>query len=140
PPFIINDRTVYQVESHKFLGVILDQELRFKEHGNYALKKGTSWTLQFQQLKKVTKGILAKYMRKYYLAVAVPKILYATDVFLVPETSQLKGTKGLILKLAQIQRMAALHIMGAMQTSPTDSVEAHSNLIPFKLLVHKVVH
>ncbi|KAF8577042.1 hypothetical protein K439DRAFT_1365641, partial [Ramaria rubella] len=50
------------------------------------------------------------------------------------------GTKGQISKLARIQRMATLHITGAMCTSPIDSVEAYANLLPFSLLVYKVVH
>jgi len=34
---------VLVVATHKFLGVILDQELRWKEHVQYALQKGTKW-------------------------------------------------------------------------------------------------
>ncbi|KAF8578856.1 hypothetical protein K439DRAFT_1282755, partial [Ramaria rubella] len=108
-----------------------------KEHANYALKKGTSWVLQFHRQAKVTKGISAKFMRKYYLTVAIPKILYAADIFLVPESRHSKGTKGQIMKLACIQKMASLHITGAMCTSPTDSTDAHVNLLLFKLMVEK---
>ncbi|KAF8584197.1 hypothetical protein K439DRAFT_1346638 [Ramaria rubella] len=48
--------------------------------------------------------------------------------------------KGQIAKLAIIQIMAAIHITGAMRTSPTDSIEAHANLFPFNLLVFKTIH
>ena len=41
----------------------------------------------------------AKYMRRFYMAVAVPRMLYVADVFLVPSSRQSKGTKGYIRKL-----------------------------------------
>ena len=55
-------------------------------------------------------------MQKYYLTVAVPKMLYTADTFLVPATKRTKGTKGHINKLARIQRQVALSITGAMTT------------------------
>ena len=39
-----------------------------------------------------------------------------------------------------MQRQAALHIMGAMRTSPTDSLDAHTDLLPFQLLTEQLVH
>ncbi|KAF8576243.1 hypothetical protein K439DRAFT_1367777, partial [Ramaria rubella] len=117
---------VRQLTSHKFLGVILDQELRMKENTNYALQKGTKWILHFgsEDLPRLPKG---SQLRKFYLAVA---ILYAAVVFLVPESTHSIGTKGRITKLAWIQRMAAVHAIGAMRTSPTDSVDAHAQSCP----------
>ena len=50
------------VEAHKFLGVLIDQELCWKEHINYMLHKGTKWVMQYGRLAKLTKGISAKYM------------------------------------------------------------------------------
>ena len=87
---------------HKFLGVLIDQELCFKENINYTLQKGS----------------------KFYLAVAVPRMLYAADLFLVPSTHQSKVTKGYINKHARIQRQAALPITGAIKTTATDTLDA----------------
>ena len=74
------------VEVHKFLGVLIDQELCWKEHVNYALCKGTKWVMQYSRLAKPTKGISAKYMRRFYLSVVVLRILYATEFFLTPQS------------------------------------------------------
>ena len=79
-------------------------------------------------------------MRKYYLTVAVPKMLYATDIFLVPATKWSKDTKGHINKLARIQRQAALSITGAMTTTANDTLDAHANLLPFHLLISRLIH
>jgi hypothetical protein len=79
-------------------------------------------------------------MRTYYLTVAVLKLLYAADVFLIPATGRGKGTKGSINKLARIQRQVALDITGALRTTANDMLDTHANLLPFPVLVSKLVH
>jgi hypothetical protein len=79
-------------------------------------------------------------MRTYYLTVAVLRLLYAADVFLIPVTGQHKGSKGSVKKLARIQRQAALDITGALRSMASDTLDAHANLLPFPLLVFKLVH
>jgi len=47
-PIHIQQTIVPIVKEHKFLGVILDQELRWNAHVNYALAKGTTWITQYR--------------------------------------------------------------------------------------------
>jgi len=138
-PIFIWGTKVPTVSSHKFLGVIIDQELRWKEQVNYALQKGTAWVTQYRRLAKPSRGLSAKHMRRFYIAVAIPKILYVADLFLVPEADLAKGTKGFISKLGRVQRQAGLHITGAMRSAPTDAVDTCTDLLPFHLLVKKLV-
>jgi hypothetical protein len=72
-------------------------------------------------------------MCRFYTTVAIPKVLYVADLFLIPVSKKMKGTKGLMNKLAHVQHMLALHIIGSMQTSPNDTLDAHPNLLPFPL-------
>jgi len=71
---------------------------------------------------------------------AVPKMLYTADLFLIPEGKRTRGTKGFIKKLAHIQRQASLHVTGALKSTPTDAIDACTDLIPFHLLVEKASH
>jgi len=75
------------------LGVLLNHELQWSNHMNYALQKGTKWVTQYQRLSKLSKGISAKYMRCFFISVAIPKMLYATDLFLITENRNTKGTR-----------------------------------------------
>jgi len=66
---------------------MVNQELCWNGHMNYTLQKGTKWVTQYCRLSKPSKGISAKFMRYFYNSVTIPKMLYATDLFLVPESS-----------------------------------------------------
>jgi|SRR5882724_4040369 len=67
-------------------------------------------------------------------------MLYAADLFLIPESKDSKGTKGFINKLGHIQWQARLHITGTLRSAPTDDIDACADLLLFHLLVEKVVN
>lgn len=57
PSVSINGQQVKPSLSLKFLGVILDQELQFKAHADYAAAKGKFWIMQTRRVSKTAKGI-----------------------------------------------------------------------------------
>ncbi|RDX44140.1 hypothetical protein OH76DRAFT_1360085, partial [Lentinus brumalis] len=128
---------------HRFLGVLVDCELRHHPQVADAFAKGTAWTTLMRRLGRPRHGLSMGVLMRLYQAVAVPRILYAADTFLLP-VRKVEGRKatagsvGHIKKLAQIQRQAVLIITGAMRTTATDVLEAHLHLLPFDLLVDKV--
>jgi hypothetical protein len=101
PCIKIHDNIIEPKDTHKFLGFMIDQELQYKVHAAYALRKGTKWIEQYKRLEVGTKGISAKYMKQFYYTVALPKMLYAADLFLIPESSRTKGTIRYITKMAR---------------------------------------
>jgi len=84
PAIRLHNLTIKAADCHKFLGMFLDQELRFKTHAAYTIKKGMTWLDQFRHAAHPSKGISARHMHRYYLTVAIPCMLYAADVFLIP--------------------------------------------------------
>ncbi len=128
---------------HRFLGVLVDCELRHHPQVADAFAKGTAWTTLMRRLGQSRHGLSMGVLLRLYQAVAVPRILYAADTFLLPVRKldgqrASTGTVGHIKKLAQIQRQAVLIITGAMRTTATDVLEAHLRMLPFDLLVDKV--
>ena len=136
----MHNLTIKATKCHKFLGMFLDQELCFKTHATYAIKKGMTWVDQFQCAACPSKGLSARHMRRFYQAVAIPRMLYAADVFLIPPQKRKRGTKGIVTQLARVQHHATIHITGALRTTPTDLLDAHADLLPFTLLVDKICH
>jgi len=139
-PIYLQGTKIPLVSSHKFLGVILDQELQWKEHVDYALHVGTKWVEQYQQLATPLRGVSAKHMQKFYLAITVLNMLYVADLFLIPENRNLKGTKYFIGKLGKVQRQASLHITRMMWSAPMDTIDACTDLLHFHLLIEKLTH
>ena len=88
----------------------------------------------------MTKGVSAKFMRQFFILVAIPRMMYVTDLFLMPGLGTSKGTKGFISKLAKIQRQAMLHITGVLRSALTDAINACADVLPFHLLVEKLTH
>jgi ribonuclease HI len=144
-PLIIQNTTILPTEHHRFLGLIVDQELTWKHHVGYTIAKGTEYVLQLCRLSHPANGIPAKLMRRLYLTVAVPKFTYGADIWFRPiyndnSVKLQRGSIGVAGKLAKIQRIAAICITGAMKTTATDILDAHANLLPIPLLLQKVCH
>jgi hypothetical protein len=76
-------------------------------------------------------------MKRYYFTVALPKMLYAVDLFLTSPSHRAKGSTGFITKFAQVHQQALISISGAMSTTATDAMEAHANVPAVKILVRR---
>lgn len=102
PSITLRGTHIRPSKSHKFLGIIIDQELNFKEHTMSALAKGTKWATHYRWLACPSKGISTRYMRQFYTSVVLPRMLYGVDIFLSPPSREGKGSKGMIEKLARV--------------------------------------
>ena len=128
---------------HRFLGVLVDNRLRFHQQVSAALAKGLLWISAIRRLARSQYGLTPALVRRLYLAVAVPSMLYAVDTFLTPLSKpagakRSRGSVGAIVKLSRVQREALVLITGAMRTTATDIMTAHADLLPFPLLVDKL--
>jgi len=145
PDIKIGQHIIRPAKSHKFLGLIMDQELCFKEQAAHALAKGTKWVSQFKRMAKIAKGMKGEFMRAMLYGVALPSMLYAADIWCVPPVTrssgrQTRGTKGFIGRMERVQRQAALQITGALRTTPTDLLLAHADIAPIEYHLCKICH
>jgi hypothetical protein len=106
---VLGRQRVPSVETAKFLGVIVDNKLNWKAQCAAALAKGHAWLIQFAWITRASKGATAKYVRKLYLSITIPRMLYAADIFLTPQwkmntrSTDGKSSQGIINKLASVQ-------------------------------------
>jgi hypothetical protein len=145
PDIKIRQFTIQPAQSHKFLGLIMDQELRFKKQAAHALAKGTKWVTQFRRTAKIAKGMKGEFMRAMLYGVALPSMLYTADIWCVPSVTrtngkQTRGTKGFIGKMERVQRQAAIQITGALRTTPMDLLLAHADIAPLEYHLRKICH
>lgn len=141
PSITIEGHLNKPVPHTKFLGVIIDQDLKFKQHTDYAVAKAMKWITQTRRASKVVKGIKGEYARHLYNGACIPRMLYGASVWLTPivrvEGKRTKGSVGAATKLNRLQRMAAIQITGAMKTCANDVLVAHADLLPIDLLIDK---
>src|SRR5712691_7014679 len=83
-PLHLPQGDVQPAESAKYLGVIFDQHLDWKAQHAHAMAKGTKWSLQIRRLARPSWGITPAYARRLFISVALPRCLYAVDVWCNP--------------------------------------------------------
>jgi len=81
---ILNGQRIESTTTVKFLGMHIDRELRWKEQVAAALGKGQYWLGQCSRIARPSRGVSGQYMRRLYLMVAKPRMLYGADIFLGP--------------------------------------------------------
>ncbi|KAG1850673.1 hypothetical protein F4604DRAFT_1883642 [Suillus subluteus] len=133
-------------KSHKFLGVIINENLNFKEHSIQALAKGTKYTLPCNRMICPMKGIKGCLMKRLYEGVVIPKMLYAADMWcagliLKGRDKKLddRGAQGFTSQLARVQQMAKLMITDRMRSSVTNILDVHTNILPFQQMLQKLL-
>ena len=84
PSLILKDQTIKSTTMVKFLGLHIDRELKWKEQIAAAIGKGREWLRQCKRIAKNSGGVSGQQMRRLYLAVVKPRMLYGADVFLGP--------------------------------------------------------
>ena len=130
-------------KSTKYLGVIFDQNLNWKEQHARAIGKGTNWAMQIRRLARPSWGLTPGNARRLYISVVIPRILYVIDMWCaLPYTNgkRQRGTVTVTGKLTTIQRSGALVITGGLHTSATDALDAMAFLLPAPLLADKWCH
>ncbi|KIK95473.1 hypothetical protein PAXRUDRAFT_45220, partial [Paxillus rubicundulus Ve08.2h10] len=145
PPMAIRGTVIKSSPTHRFLGVLVDNMLRWHAHINNAIGKGTAYVMQLCHLSLSVKGIPLLLMKQLYMLVAVLKMLYAVDLWFHPlyvedlDTTHW-GSIGIAKRLGRIQHLAIISITGTMCTTATDVLEAHAKLIPLQHRIQNLCH
>ena len=116
--------TFQSASGAKLLGVIFDTEMRWKTHVQHATKKATTTALGMSGLRHLRPA----QMRQIYQACVLPKLDYASTVWLNPLRD-----KGLMRFLASVQRAALLRIISAFRTVATQTLEVECHVSPTRL-------
>ncbi|QRV81841.1 RNA-directed DNA polymerase from mobile element jockey [Ceratobasidium sp. AG-Ba] len=144
-PVRIGGVLIEPVKSHRFLGVVFDEELRWNEQRAGVLKTGSTWVNLLRRVSRMRHGLKPEAARRLHQAVFLPKVTYAADVWWEhvrrnESNTRDLGASGFTKKLQSIQRISALNITGALRTSPTDALDAHAGILPIKLELQRACH
>ena len=93
---VLKGQTVKETKNYKYLGIIIDNQLTWKEQAQRLTANATSWILQFRRLTKPSSGIRPKLMCQLYKSEALPKITYGIDAWYTPPNKHDSHCKGLM--------------------------------------------
>ena len=127
---IINGITVEPSKEAKYLGVLFDQELRFKPHLQQLVRKGTNTAMALLSIAKTTWGAPYMYVRRLFQTVIAPRTDYAAIVWHRPKDDGSTKGSAQIRRLTTIQRSAMKAILGCFRTTPTAVMEIETGLQP----------
>ena len=127
---VMPDITITPTKEARYLGVIFDQELKYKAHLQYIVKKGTKFAMAIANIARATWGAQFTHLRRLFIAVVAPRIDYAAGIWYRPKDHQRAQTTAQTTKLASIQRHAMKAIIGCFRTTATIAMEMETELPP----------
>ena len=125
-----NGITIEPSNEAKYLGVIFDQELRFKSHLQQVIKRGTNAAMALSSIAKCIWGAPYMQIRQRFQAVVALRKDYAAIVWHRPKDDGSTAGNVQMRKLTTIQRLAMKAILGCYKTTPTAAMEIESGLQP----------
>jgi ribonuclease HI len=125
---IMQGTTIRPSVTAKLLGVIFDQELRWKQHVQQVVKRATKVTIAMCGLRHLRPA----QMRQLYQACVTPVVDYASTVWHNP-----RRDKTHLRVLGTVQRTALIRILSAFKTVATPTLEVESHVLPTRLRLKK---
>ncbi|KAI7758835.1 hypothetical protein LZL87_013818 [Fusarium oxysporum] len=119
-PYTIKGQAIIPKKSGKILGLVMDSELRYKEHVKEAATRGLRAAMCLRRLKLLT----PRTARQLFVATVAPTMDYASNVW-----SHRRGWRE-TRWLNEAQKMGAQAITGAFKTVSMAVAEAEAGILP----------
>ena len=133
PEIKMNDTVIKWVDDTKFLGMILDSQLRWNLQVEKTLAKATWKSIQCRKLLDRQWGLKPKVMHWLYIAIIRPLISYGALAW-APKLDE----KNTVKKLSKLQRLACLMITNAQASTPTAGMETILSIRPLHIYLKEV--
>jgi len=128
----VNNRIIEQVNTIKYLGIILDNKLTFREHVNCMEEKCSKLIFSLSRSAKISWGLKHKALKTIYAGGTLPLILYGAPVW--KGAMDIKCYK---TKLIIIQRLINIRIARAYRTVSNEALCVMTGLIPINLKIEE---
>lgn len=122
-PLYIDGSQIQEVQAVKYLGVVLDSKLSYKQHVNHIYRKGNERLMLMRRMSRVYWGVLPNMFHTLVTRTIEPLILYATVAW-----SKILPFPSRLLQLQKLHRRCGLVISGNLRTTAYNSVHMLSGL------------
>lgn len=129
---VLNGTRLNLVDPAKFLGVILDKKLDWKEHIKERIRKATNIFWQCRCAFGKTWGLKPKVVLWLYTAIIRPILCYGSHLWY--HKAELNCVKQ---DIEHVQRMILVGVTGVMKTTPTKALEILLSTLPLDLFLKR---
>jgi ribonuclease HI len=130
----VNNKITEQVNSIKYLGIIFDSKMTFREHVNHIEEKCKKLIFILAKSAKLTWGLKHEALKTIYMGGILPLILYGAPLW-----SSVLNKKCYRGKLIRIQRLINIKIAKAYRTVSNEALCVITGLIPINMKIDETV-
>jgi len=127
-----NNKLTPQVHRLKYLGIIFDRKLTFKERINYMANKCTKSIFSLSKAAKLNWGLNHKALQTKYLGGILPLLLYGAPVWI--KATELESYKA---KLIRVQRLISVKIAKAYRTVSNEALRMLTGMTPIAIKIEE---
>ena len=121
---VINNQKIKKVNSCKYLGVLIDDTLKWDEHINYIYKKIIKFTSIFYKVRDI---LPRDCLSKLYYSFVHPHILYGIEVYA-------NASKSSLDKLCKLNNKLLRILLCKNMSTPVHKLYASLNILPIPIL------
>jgi len=126
----LNNKPLIQVHSMKYLGIVFDSKLTFREHINYMAEKWTKLIFALSKSAKLNWGLKHAALKTIYTGGILPLLLYGAPVWRKAiDKASYKS------KLVRVQRLINIKIAKAYRTVSNDALCILTGLTPIAIKI-----
>ena len=113
----LNNKPIPQVQKLKYLGIIFDYKLTFRDHVNYIAEKCMKLTFTLAKSVKINWGLGHKALKTIYAGAILPLLLYGAPVWIrAMEKGKYKN------KISRVQRLINIKMAKAYRTVSSEAL------------------
>ena len=128
----VNKKTLKQVNSIRYLGIIFGSKLAFREHITYTEGKCAKHIFSLAKSSKITWGLKHKALKTVYTGAILPLILYGAPVWKGALNSSCYKDE-----LVRIQRLINIKIVKAYRTVSNGALSIITGLVPINIKIEE---
>jgi len=128
----LNNKAIPQIQKLKYLGIIFDYKLSFREHINYEADKCTKLIFQLVKSAKINWGLNHKALQTIYLGGIQPLIVYGAPVW--SEAMRKENCKA---RLLRVQSLINIQMAKAYRTVSNEALCVLTGMMPIDMKIEE---
>jgi len=129
----LNNKLLRQVKTMKYLGIIIDNKLTFREHITHMTEKCRKMIFALSKSAKLNWGLSHKALKTLYIGGIQPLLLYGAPVW-----AETVGKASHRKKLTSVQRLINIKIAKAYRTVSNDALCIITGLTPIHIKIQEM--